>query len=143
MILFHFLLKHNQINKCPEWYSKITIKPIYESDDIVLFWDIPEYTGYEDEIECHVLRPDGKLITKLEIIIWILEMSIPWISNRKSKFIEKEEKYVNIVQRLTIDNPGFEVKQLTFIMDVLGGYSKELVTNLKYLKFTKIAIEKT
>ena len=69
-------------------------------------------------------------------------MSIPWISNRKSKFIEKEEKYVNIVQRLKIDNPGFEVKQLTFIMDVLGGYSKELVTNLKYLKFTKIDIDK-
>ena len=141
LILFHFLQKHELIQKYPEWYSKITIKPKYESDDIVLFWDIPEFSGYVDEIEEHTMRPDGKLIIKSENRIWLLEMSVPWMDNRASKFDEKEEKYVEIVQRLKIDNPGYDVKQLSFIMDNLGGYSQELVDNLKCLDFAKRDIE--
>ena len=142
LILFHFLLKHNLISSCPEWYSKISIKPKYENDDIVLYWDIPEYSGYDDEVEEHVLRPDGKLLLKSEKRILILEMSVPWISNRATKFEEKVNKYVEIVQRLKIDNPGWEVKQLTFIMDTLGGYSIDLITSLKSLNFSAIDIGK-
>ena len=36
---------------------------------------------------------------------------------------------------MKVDNPGFKVTQLTFIMDCLGGYSKSLVISLKQLKF--------
>ena len=79
---------------------------------------------------------------KEEKAIWVLEMSVPWISNRESKFVEKEDKYIEIVQRLKIDNPGYEVKQLTFIMDVLGGYSVNLVNSLKCLKFSTRDIDK-
>ena len=142
LILFHLLAKHDLIDKCPEWYSKITIKPMYENEQLVLYWDIPEFSGYPDEEEEHTLRPDGKLIMKEEKAIWVLEMSVPWISNRASKFVEKEDKYIEIVQRLKIDNPGYEVKQLTFIMDVLGGYSLNLVNSLKCLKFSTTDIDK-
>ena len=62
-------------------------------------------------------------------------MSVPWLENRDDKFKAKENKYVDIIQRLKIDYPNYTVTQLTFIIDSLGGYSKELVTSLKTLNF--------
>ena len=68
-------------------------------------------------------------------------MSIPWINNRKSKLEEKEKKYSNIVQGLKVDNPGYHVKQVTFITDCLGGYSADLIDNLKLLNLTRSDID--
>ena len=62
-------------------------------------------------------------------------MSVPWIENRKIKEAEKIEKYVHIVQSLKVDHPGYEVEQLTFIMDCLGGFSISLKQNIKKLGF--------
>ena len=42
---------------------------------------------------------------------------------------------------MKVDYPDFEVKQLTFIIDGLGGYSTELISNLKKLKFNKNTID--
>ena len=81
-------------------------------------------------------RPDGKIILKNEKQIYVLEMSVPWIENRQSKFQEKEEKYRGIIQTLKVNNPTYNVKQLTFIIDCLGGYSNNFVENLKLLGFT-------
>ena len=64
-------------------------------------------------------------------------MSVPWIENRNTKLEEKESKYTNIVQNLKVDNPGYNVKQLTFIVDCLGGYSKDLRCNLEALGLSK------
>ena len=140
-ILFHFLEKYNLIERCPAWYSKIAIKPFYEMENVKLYWDIPEYYGNENEDENQTLRPDGKIILVDTKEIYILEMSVPWLDNRNQKFVDKELKYVNIIQRLKIDYPEYNVKQLTFIMDGLGGYSKELVTNLETLKFSITEID--
>ena len=106
-----------------------------------MYWDIPEYYGNEDEDEERTLRPDGKVILEEKKEMYVLEMSVPWMENRNTKFTEKEVKYVDIVQRLKIDHPDFNVKQLTFIIDGLGGYSKELITSLKTLEFDTREIE--
>ena len=100
-----------------------------------MFWDIPEYTGHEEEDATHAMRPDGKIVLGKKKEIYVLEMSVPWLDNRNAKFDEKESKYVDIVQGLKVNHPGCKVKQLTFIMDSLGGYSKELVESLKCLDF--------
>ena len=68
-------------------------------------------------------------------------MSVPWIENRNSKIEEKEQKYRNIVQGLKVDNPGYSVKQLTFKVDCLGGYSKDLINSMKELELTKHEID--
>ena len=127
--------------KCPAWYSKIDIKPCYENDVIKLFWDIPEYYGSEEEDENRILRPDGKLVREDKKVIYVLEMSVPWLENRDIKYTEKEDKYVDIVQRLKVDHPSYDVVQLTFIMDSLGGYSNEIVTCLQTLDFKKAEVE--
>ena len=105
-----FLHKNSMISECPPWFTKICIKPRYAKDDIEVLWDIPEYSGYDNELENGPLRPDGKMIDKKSKSILVLEMSIPWINNRKSKLEEKEKKYSNIVQGLKVDNPGYHVK---------------------------------
>ena len=57
-------------------------------------------------------------------------MSVPWISNRESKYREKVQKYERIRRNLKINNPEFEIDQITLIIDVLGGYSKDLEQNI-------------
>ena len=141
LIMFKYLHKTNMISTVPAWYTKICIKPMYEREDIEVYWDIPEYSGMEDESVGEPLRPDGKIVDKKEKIILVLEMSVPWIENRKSKLEEKNAKYTDIVQNLKVDNPGYTVKQLTFIVDCMGGYSKDFIDNLKLLGFTRNDIQ--
>ena len=140
-IMFKCLHKINMISTFPAWYTKICIKPLYESEEIEVFWDIPEYSGMEEHSDEEPLRPDGKIVNKTSKSIFILEMSVPWIENRKSKLEEKNVKYVEIVQNLKVDNPGYLVKQLTFIVDCMGGYSKDFIDNLKLLGLTRSEID--
>ena len=119
------------ITDFPSRYTKICIKqPLYQNDEFEVYWDSPEYAGYDRELENGPLRPDGKIINKRTKIICVLEMSIPWIENRKIKIAEKEDKYTNIIQSLKIANPGYLVKQLTFIVDSMEGYSSDFINNL-------------
>ena len=136
-VLFNFLYKKKMISECPPWFSKIMIKPKYENDEILVLWDIPEYSGREGEDDRNVLRPDGKIVWKKEKKIYVLEQSVPWTSNREDKFEEKEEKYRNIIRSIKLNNKDHEVEQVTFIIDCLGGFSPSLRENLKKLGFAK------
>ena len=143
LIMFKFLEKNNMITYLPPWYTKICIKSLYKNDNLEVYWDIPEYSGYNTDLENGPLRPDVKFINKMKKKIFVLEMSIPWIENRKSKTIEKRDKYAGVIQNLNGDNPGYQVKQLTFIIDCMGGYSNDLIENLKLLELTKNDIDYT
>ena len=68
-------------------------------------------------------------------------MSIPWIENRNIKLVEKLDKYKEIIQSLKVDNPGFLVEQATFIIDCMGGYSKDLIDNLSSIGLTRNEID--
>ena len=65
-----------------------------------VYWDIPEYSGEEDELELRMYRPDGKIIMKKEKRIIVVEKSVPWIENRDIKYNEKVEKYDGILRKL-------------------------------------------
>lgn len=49
-IYFNILTKYGVKSSCPPWYSHEKVKPLYENDKICLYWDIPEYLGYDDEV---------------------------------------------------------------------------------------------
>ena len=140
-ILFPLLLANKFIDNCPAWYSPIIIKPRYENENVIILWDIPEYAGAEDEDENRILRPDGKIIFKQDRTVLILEMSVPWIQNRESKLIEKVEKYKGVLRNLKTEYPGFKVEQATFIIDVLGGYSAHLKSNMAKIGYNSDIIE--
>ena len=69
-------------------------------------------------------------------------MSVPWIENREAKLIEKEEKYKGVLTNIRLEYPGFQVEQATFIIDVLGGYSSHLKSNIAKLGYDSVTIEK-
>ena len=71
------------------------------------------------------LRTDGKIIDKQSKSIFVLEMLIPWILNGANRHKEKSDKYRRIIQSLVIENRGYSVKQLTFIIECMGGFSKD------------------
>ena len=132
------VLQYKVIAECPPWFPKIIIEPKYETDELLLLWDIPEYTGKEDEEDETALRPDRKLCMKQEKTVFVLEQSVPWISNRVKKIVEKVGKYRNIVRSLKLEYPDHKVEQATFVLDCLGGYSNSLIENLDKLRFTKL-----
>ena len=115
---------------------------MYENEKISLYWDIPEYLGYDVEDETKVLRPDGKLIIKQQNKMFVLEMSVPWISNREVKLEKKKKKYKDLIASMKILHPQYDIEQVTFIIDSLGGYSESLVHALKTLEFDSNEIKR-
>ena len=86
IIIFRVLKQLSFIDKVPPWYSPVTIKPFYENDHGKVYWDIPEYSGAEDdEVEERVFRPDAKIVFQKEKKIVVVEMSVPWIESRSDK----------------------------------------------------------
>ena len=60
-------------------------------------------------------------------------MSCPWIENREMKTEEKTRKYGPLRWELKLQYPGYKVKQHNIIMDVLGGYSKDVEESVRCL----------
>ena len=118
------------IEKLPNWYSSDKIKPYYSKDKVQFWWDAPEYTGRDEESE-HPPRPEGKLMIKIRDVrkIYLVGMTVPWISNRRATFDYKQGKYVQVQQNLKFEYPNFDVDQITLVMDVFGGYGQDLIDN--------------
>ena len=126
------LLKHcGLIDNLPPWFSNITIKPQYENDQYKLHYDVPEYSGRDGESIRDAARPDGKLVMKREKKVFLIEQTVPWISNRDDKFEFKKNKYQEVQTFLRLEYPGYTVDQITLVMDVLGGYSKNLCAEIE------------
>ena len=62
--------------------------------------------------------------------IYIIEITIPWIDNREVRYIEKIEKYKDVIRNIKRLDPDNQVDQITLVMDSLGGYSKSLKDNI-------------
>ena len=124
------LKKLNFIEEVPPWFSSVKVKPQYEDDEYMINWDIPEYSGRDGETIRDSAKPDGKLVMKKEKKIYLIEQTVPWISNRDAKYDFKMGKYSDIQSFLRLENPGYEVGQITLVMDVFGGYSSNLCENL-------------
>ena len=133
--VFPLLKKLGLINEERAWYSAGKIKPFYENETSKFWWDIPEYSGREDSSDHHLkpLRPDAKLevISEFERKIFLIEMSVPWMSNRAEKLKEKIDKYEHIIIGYRLNFPGYIVDQVTLIMDGFGGYDNDLIRNIE------------
>ena len=64
------------------------------------------------------------------MVIIIIIMSCPWITNRRTKEKEKTRKYAPLRWELKQQCPGYEIKQVNIIIDV----SKEVSTGIRGLK---------
>ena len=130
-ILFFELLKSYQlIEVIPPWYSPTQPKPSYENEQATVYWDVPVYA---DHIEVHANRVDARIVDKENQTVTLLEMSCPWVENREQKEKEKTLKYAPLRLELKQQYPGYRINQVNIIIDVLGGYSKELYSSVRDL----------
>ena len=63
------------------------------------------------------------------------------INNHEVKYQEKNDKFRSVLNKLKLDYPNYEVNQLTFIIDVLGGHSKHLRGNINEIIKDKARIK--
>ena len=63
----------------------------------------------------------------------VIEMSCPWIENREEKDTEKTTKYELLRWELEQRFFEYRVTQFNIIVDVLGGYSRDVRKALKEL----------
>ena len=128
---FALLKEYKLIERIPTWYSSIQVKPYYENNQCKFWWNIPEFSGREiDEDGRNVLRPDGKIELVNEKKIYLLEMTVPWISNRDVKYELKSNKYKIIQTNLKLQHRDYKIDQITLVIDVFGGYSQHLSDNI-------------
>ena len=127
-ILFFELLKDYQlIEAVPPWNSSTQPKPLYQNDQVTAYWDVPVYT---DHTEVRANRVDARIVDKERKTVTLLEMSCPLIENRKQKD-EENRKYASLRWEIKKQYPGYKITQINIIMDVLGGFSKGLSSNLR------------
>ena len=82
-------------------------------------------------------RVDARIVNSREKQVISLEMSCPWVSNRDKKTFDKTVKYAPLRWELKQRYPGYEINQCNIILDVLGGWSKDLDVTLQKLVGSK------
>ena len=126
-ILFFELLKDYQlIEAVPPWYSPTQPKPLYQNDQVTAYWDV-----HADHTEVRANRVDARIVDQERKTVTLLEMSCPWIENRKQKNEEKTRKYATLRWEIKKQYPGYKITQINIIMDVLGEFSKRLISSLR------------
>ena len=106
----------NNNNNTPKEPDQIT-----ENNSITAYWDV---LVFAENTEVRANRIDARIVDKVRKEILLLEMSCPWITNRRTKEEEKTRKYAPLRWELKQQYPGYEIKQVNIIIDVLGGYSE-------------------
>ena len=118
------------IDSVPPWYSCAVPKPVYESSEVLAFWDVPvyaEHTIVKDN------RVDARFVDHRNKKVWAVEMSCLWMEHREKKSEEKTVKYGPLRFELKKQYPGYDVEQCNIIIDVLGGWSRDLDLTMRKL----------
>ena len=74
-----------------------------------------------------------RIVDKEKKEVLLMEMTCLWIENRGKKETEKTTKYAPLRWEMKERYPGYVVKQINIIVDVLGGYSPEVRNKVKEL----------
>ena len=80
VLFFDLLSDVGLIESAPSWCSPETPKSEYKNDRASPFWDTPVYA---EKTEVRANRIDARVVDKQKVLL--LEMSCPWMANRKLK----------------------------------------------------------
>ena len=92
-------------------------KPVYENDKAEAYWDVPVYA---ESTVVKSNKVDVRIVDKEKREVLHMEMTCPWIRNRVKKETEKTTKYAPLRWEMKERYPGYVVKQIDIIVDVLG-----------------------
>ena len=127
VLLYELLRDQDLLEEVPPWYSPVMPKPVYKSEQVEAWWDVPVYADHQ---EVRANRVDARVVNHESKKVTTIEMSCPWISNQEKKSEEKTMKYGPLRWEL---KEQYKVHQYNIIMDVLGGWSKETEISVRSL----------
>ena len=105
-------------------------KPLHEKYNARHIWDIHLYA---ENTDVRTNRIDARIIDKNEKKVIVIEMSSPCLENHQLKDLEKTQKYGPLRWELKRQFQGNEVTQHNIIMNVLGGYTKDVCKAMETL----------
>ena len=100
---------------------------MYESPEAQAYWDVPVYA---EQSYVKANGVDVRFVDHRRKRVWAVEMSFPWLDNRRKK---EREKYAPLRWELRKQYPGYVVEQCNVVIDVLGVWSKDLEKTIKKL----------
>ena len=130
VLSFEILFDLGLIDTVPPWYSPIKRQPVYETVEAQAYWDVLVYGEFQ---ELRANRVDARIVNNQHKQVVAVEMSCPWVSNREKKTSEKITKDAPLRWEMKQRYPGYEIAQYNIIIDVLGGWSKDLNDTLQKL----------
>ena len=99
------------------------------------YWDIPVFAKYN---EVRVNRVDARIVDNQAKTVTTVEMSCPWIQNRKKKADEENVlKYGPLRRELKQKFKGYRITQHNIMIDVLGGWSSTMEVSVSQLSGNK------
>ena len=104
-------------------FSKIKPKPMYENERAIASWDIPLYA---DNTHLRANRIDATIVDKENKKVSVIEMRCPWVQSREEKDAEKTTMYTPLRREHEQRYPEYRVTQFNIIVDVLGGYPRDV-----------------
>ena len=80
---------------------------------------------FAEHLQVRANRVDARFVDREIKEVMLIEMSCPWMDNRKQKEEEKTAR----------QHPGFKIRQSDYniVIDALGGYSRSLKEEVKML----------
>ena len=129
-LFFDLLCNMGLIESAPSCCLPETTKPEYKNEPTSAFWDVPVYA---EKTEVRTNRIDVRVVDKQKKKVLLLEMSCPWLANRKQKEDEKTSRYAPHRWEIRQQNPHYKIAQYNIIIDVLGGVSRKTLDSIKEL----------
>ena len=130
ILLFQVIRALDLVTSEVPWFSKTQPKPMYENEMAIAYWDIPLCA---DNTHVKANRIDATIVDKENKKVSVIEISCPWVENREEKDAEKTTKYGPLRCELEQRYPEYRATQINIIVDVLGGYSRDIRKALKEL----------
>ena len=118
-ILFFEMLKGYQLaDAIPSWYLPVQPKPVYQGDEVTAYWGVPVFAEY---LQVRAKRVDARFVDRENKEVMLIEMSCPWMDNRKQKEEEKTLNYARLRLELNRQHPGYKIRQFNIVIDALVG----------------------
>ena len=93
-----------------------------------MFWDVPLFAEHQEvganRVHVRIINHESKRVVTLE-------MSCSWVTDREKKEEEKSTKYGQLRWELKQKYQGYEMKQYNIIINVSGGWCRDLEVKLK------------
>ena len=137
------------IESVPPWYSCAVPEPVYESPEGLAFWDVPAVFAEHTTVKAN--RVDARFVDHKNKV-WAVDNLVPRVSHGGKMrdpgneiglwrcpvsgwYIKKEKTLGDRPLRFELKKqyPSYDVEQFNFIIDVAGGWSRDLDLTIRKL----------